>query len=146
MGDPRKALQQMKQLGLLEVVSEMIRSSKPFSAYMANQLRTNRRVPLLLDLMDMGVPATTPLSFLDRAGQQRVREVTMPMTEREAADFVNLLIKPPVDNRRIIEELGLPGPERRLILPMARDLILKNPPLAADGRRLTEEVLRAWPR
>jgi hypothetical protein len=144
MADPRKALKEMKALGLLDVVSEMIREQKPFATYMANQLRADRRVQLLLDMMDLGVPASMPLSFLDAAGRQRLRELTVSMSEDEASRLVDLLIKPPVDSMRVITELALEGPARAGILPAARQLILAHPWLANDSRRLTEEVIRQW--
>jgi tRNA nucleotidyltransferase/poly(A) polymerase len=140
----RKSLVQMKTLGLLDVIAEMIVEQKPFAAYMVNQLRTNRKVQLLLDLMELGLPASTPLSFLDPKGQQRLREITVPMPEDVASRFVDLLIKPPVDNQRVIEDLKLPGPERAKIIPLARQIILESPLLIHDGRKLTEEVLRRW--
>jgi len=140
----RKSLQQMQKLGLLKVISEMIQEQKPFAAYMANQLRKNRKVQLLLDLMDLGVPAQTPLSFLDRQEQQRLRELTVSMPEDKASQFVDLLIKPPVDNREVIDRLSLEGAQRGEITPLARKLILRDPSLAMNGRKLTQEVIRNY--
>lgn len=137
----RKSLLQMRDLGLLDVVSEMIREQKPFATYMANQLRSNRKVQLLLDLMDLGVPAQTPLSFLDRASQQRLRDLTVAMPEDEASAFVELLIKPPVDNKRVIDVLELPPVERNKIIPTARHLILQDPVLGSNRQRLTDRVI-----
>jgi tRNA nucleotidyltransferase/poly(A) polymerase len=138
----RRSLKEMKMLGLLEVVSEMVQEQKPFATYMANQLRRNRKVQLLLDLMDLGVPASTPLSFLDPSGQKRLRELTVSMPEPEAIALVEKLIKPPVDNRRIIDVLSLAGPERRHIVPTARHLILQDPELAQKGQHLTDAVIK----
>jgi tRNA nucleotidyltransferase/poly(A) polymerase/2'-5' RNA ligase len=137
----RRSLQQMKSLGILEVISEMIQESKPFATYMANQLRRNRKVQFLLDLMELGVPAKTPISFLDRAGQARLRDLTVSMPEKEAVALVEKLIKPPVDSRRVIEVLDLPGPDRRFIVPTARHVILQEPELAAKGQHLTDRVI-----
>jgi tRNA nucleotidyltransferase/poly(A) polymerase/2'-5' RNA ligase len=140
----QRSLVQMRELGLLDAVSEMLREQKPFATYMANQLRTNRKVQLLLDLMELGVPASTPISFLDRAGQDRLRQITVAMPEDVAARFVDHLIKPPVDNVRVIDQLKLAGPDRAKIIPLARRLILESPALATDGQRLTDEVLKRW--
>lgn len=137
----RASLKQMKQLGILDVVSEMIQESKPFATYMANQLRSNRKVQLLLDLMDLGVPAKTPLSFLSKPDQQRVRELTIQMNESEASKFVDALITPPVDSMRVIEEFDLPPKERSKISERARSLILSQPHLAEDRRALTESLI-----
>jgi len=138
----RKSLKQMKDLGLLDTVSEMIQEQKPFATYMSNQLRRNRKVQFLLDLLELGVPASTPISFLDRAGQQRLRDLTVSMPEKEAVAFVENLIKPPVDNKRIIDVLKLEGPDRRHITPTARHLILQNPELASKGQHLTDAVIK----
>jgi len=140
----RKSLKQMRDLGLLQVVSEMIQEQKAFASYMAGQLRKNRKVQLLLDLMELGVPAKTPISFLDRKGQQRLREITVGMPEEKASKFVDLLIKPPVDNREVIEKLNLQGAQRGEIMPLARNLILKDPNLAMNPRRLTQKVIRSY--
>jgi tRNA nucleotidyltransferase/poly(A) polymerase/2'-5' RNA ligase len=137
----RKSLVQMKDLGLLDVVSEMIREQKPFATYMANQLRTNRKVQLLLDLMDLGVPAQTPLNFLDRSGQQRLRELTVAMPEEAAIALVELLIKPPVESQRVIDVLGLAPADRGKITPTARHLILQDPVLGTNRGRLTDRVI-----
>lgn len=142
MADPRKTLKQMKDLGLLDTVSEMIREQKPFATYMANQLRRNRKIQFLLDLLDLGVPASTPISFLDSAGQRRLRELTVSMPEAEAVALVEKLIKPPVDNRRVIDVLDLAGPDRRHIVPTARHLILQDPELASKGQHLTDRVIK----
>ena len=138
----RKSLKQMRDLGLLQVVSEMIQEQKPFATYMAGQLRRNRKIQLLLDLMELGVPASTPISFLDPAGRQRLRDITVPMPEKEAVAFAEKLIKPPVDNRRVIDVLKLDGPSRRHITPTARHLILQDPELASKGQHLTDRVIQ----
>jgi tRNA nucleotidyltransferase/poly(A) polymerase/2'-5' RNA ligase len=140
----QRSLVQMRELGLLDAISEMIREQKPFATYMANQLRTNRKVQLLLDLMDLGVPASTPISFLDRGGQDRLRQITVAMPEDVAGRFVDHLIKPPLDNMKVISQLSLDGPDRARIIPLARQLILETPALATDGHRLTDEVIRRW--
>jgi hypothetical protein len=139
-----KALKQMKDLGILDVVSEMVQAKKPFQKYLSNQLRRERRVQLLLDLMELGVPASTSLSFLDRKQQDQLRQLTLAMPEDKASDFADKLIKPPVDNKRIIEELSLPGPERRHIAPRARTLMLIEPSLANSSKKLTDKLISTW--
>jgi tRNA nucleotidyltransferase/poly(A) polymerase/2'-5' RNA ligase len=137
----RRSLKEMKMLGLLDVVSEMIQEQKPFAAYMANQLRRNRKVQFLLDLLELGVPASTPISFLDPSGRDRLRALTVSMPEKDAVALVEKLIKPPVDNPRIIDVLKLPGPDRRHIVPTARHIILQDPKLAVKGQHLTDRVI-----
>jgi len=140
----RKSLRQMTELGLLDVVSEMIQEKRPFATFMANQLKRDRRVQLLLDLMDLGLPANTPLHFLTPKQRQWLRETTVRMPEDEASKFADRLIKPPVDNKRVIDELMLPPPERSRIKPLARELILADPKLADDPRKLADLVVKKW--
>lgn len=140
----QKSLRQMVDLGLLDVISEMIQEQKPFAAYMANQLRKNQKVQVLLDLMELGVPASTPISFLTPQEQHRLRTLTLSLPEERAEDFVGRLIKPPLDNRKIIDVLNLSGPERRHLVPKARKLILDNPDLAFDQGRLTNAVIQSY--
>lgn len=142
LGEPtaRKSLIQMKSLGLLDVVSEMVQESKPFASYLESQLRTNRNIHLLLDLMDLGVPARTPLSFLDARQRHRLQEIVEKLGDSLGQDYVEKLIKPPVDNRRIIQNLGLPPTLRSKIVPTAREILLASPELAWDPDELTLRV------
>lgn len=138
----RRSLLEMQELGLVEVVSDMIQEHKPFGTYMAGQLRQNRRVHLLLDLMELEVPAATPISFLNREGLVRLRHLAESMPESASVALVEKLIKPPVDNRRVIDVLEMDGPSRRHITPTARRLILRDPELAHAGENLTERVIQ----
>lgn len=140
----RKSLQQMKGLGLLDVVREMVREQRPFATYLSNQLRRNRKVPLLLDLMDLEIPAATPLNFLSPPERRRMRSLVDQYGPEWASDFASLLVKPPVNNRRVIEELDLAPAFRRYITPLARRLLLQFPRLSEDPRRLTETVIERW--
>lgn len=141
----RKSLQQMKALGILDVLSEMIQDVAPFRTYLARQLKSDRRVGVLLDLMDLGVPTGTPLTGLnlDPKQLQRFREVTLAMSEAEASEFLDKLLQPPVDNREVFETLNLQGPARSQIKPAAQRLMLLTPELAKNPRRLTEFVIGA---
>ena len=49
-----------------------------------------------------------------------------------------------MNNKRVIDVLKLPGPQRRHIQPLARTLILEDPRLADDPRKLTEMVIKRW--
>jgi len=140
----RKSLQQMKDLGILDVVSDMVRTTKPFASYLVGQLKSNRRVGLLLDLMDLGVPAGTPLTGLNLNPQQiaRFRQLTLEMGEDVASGFLDSLLSPPVDNMRVIETLGLKGSDRAKIKPVAQAILLASPELASNTKQLTERVLQ----
>jgi tRNA nucleotidyltransferase/poly(A) polymerase len=141
----RKSLKQMKDLGILDVLSEMIKRTKPMQSYLARQLKKNRQVGFLLDLMDLGVPADTPLTGLKLNARQlqRFREITLGMDEKDASKYLDLLISPPIDNRKIFETLDLKGPDRSKMRPTAQMILLEIPSLATNPRKLTDEVIRA---
>jgi len=100
---------------------------------------------LLLDMMDLGVPASTPLTGLkfNPKQLQRFREITIGMDEKDAGEFLDALISPPIDNRKIFETLDLQGPDRSKMKPTAQKLILQDPALAGNPNKLTDEVIRA---
>jgi tRNA nucleotidyltransferase/poly(A) polymerase len=141
----RKSLKQMKDLGILDVVSDMVKEVRPLRSYLAGQLKKNRQVGLLLDLMDLGVPADTPLTGLklDPKQLQRFREITIGMDEKDASKYLDLLISPPIDNREIFETLNLKGSERSKMKPTAQMILLEIPSLATNPRKLTNEVIKA---
>jgi len=141
----RKSLKQMKDLGILDVISEMIKSTPPFKTYMAGQFKKNRQVGLLLDMMDLGLPVGTALQGLklNPKQMQRFREITIGMDEKDAGQYLDVLLKPPVDNRKVFEALDLQGPDRSKIKPAAQQLLLQDPSLASNARKLTDEVIRA---
>jgi tRNA nucleotidyltransferase/poly(A) polymerase len=141
----RKSLKQMKELGILDVVSEMIKSKRPFATYLARQLSKDRRVAVLLDLMDLGVPTSTPLTGLKLDPKQlvRFREITTGMDEKAASKFLEHMLAPPIDNRRIFEALDLKGPERGKMRPAAQQILLDKPQLASSPKKLTELVIKA---
>lgn len=141
----RKSLKQMKQLGILDVLSEIIQENKPFQATLANLWQKNRNVPFLLDLMDLGVPVKTPVSGLpfDAKEMKRFREITIGMEEKDATKFLSSLLKPSTNNPKIIETLDLGMKERSAMKPTAQKLILQDPSLANNSNKLTDEVIRA---
>jgi tRNA nucleotidyltransferase/poly(A) polymerase len=141
----RKSLKQMKDLGILDVISEMVKEVRPLRSYLAGQLKKNRQVGFLLDLMDLGVPADTPLTGLKLNARQlqRFREITLGMDEKDASKYLDLLISPPIDNRKIFETLNLKGPDRSKMRPTAQTILLEIPQLAGNPRKLTDEVIKA---
>ena len=122
----RDALKLMKKLGLLDVIAEMVQEQRPFATYLSRHLR-DRDVQLLLDLMDLGLQVKSPITFLTRDQQRRLRELTTGMPSDEAADFLAKLQKPPVDNMRHIQEHDLQGRDRSKPVSYAREIILQEP-------------------
>jgi len=137
-----KMLDLMDELGILDVISEMIGENPGFSAYLSRELSSPRYKSLLLDILDRGMPVRTPLSFLTAQQRKQVRSLLAPMAEDEANAYLEKLQKPPVDNMQIIERLGLEAKERGRIVPLARRLLLNSPELTS--RELTEQVIQQW--
>lgn len=136
-----QAIRQMKSLGLLDVIAEMVTEQKPFSAYLARELR-DRNVRLLLDLLDLGITDPTPLRFLTPAQQARLRRITTPMPSDEADAFASYLEKPPLNNPSLIQEYQLYAQQRALPIQLAREALLDNPSLMGDDMALDMAVRR----
>ena len=135
----RKALVLLGTLGLIDVLAEMIRTVKPFAAFMAGQMTPDKDVQLLLDLADLGL-GDRAVSFLDSAQQARLREITLPMAREEATAFLLALKQPPVDNEALIVELALEPRARGVLAPTARRFLLKDPSFVARPADLTDVV------
>ena len=133
------ALRQMKSLGLLDVVAEMVQEQKPFASYLSRELR-GRNVGVLLDLLELGLSSPSPLGFLTREQQQHLREITTPMPRSVADAFMEVLSKPPVDNRSFISEFDLQGAQRSLPVQYAREALLEDPSLARNRGSLNQAV------
>ena len=138
----KSAVKLMKSLGLLDVISEMVQEDTGFSSYLSRQLAKDRKVDLLLDLLDLGLRVKSPVSFLSRPQQARLREITTPMPEGKAEEFLKVLTKPPLDNMAIIERFNIPPRERGSIKTIAQDVMLANPELAWNSTSLFRAVVK----
>ena len=138
----KKALPVMKRLGLLDVISDWIRADKAFRARMTKWVN-NKPMLFLFDLMDLGVPLASNVSFLDRAQQTRLRAVALGMPEGQPEKYLEVLRQPgkSMDTAALIQEFGLQG---RAISEMQRGLgvrlLLEDPDLASNTRKFTEAV------
>jgi tRNA nucleotidyltransferase/poly(A) polymerase len=137
----REALVMMKPLGLIDVLADMIRTEKPFAAFMAGQMTADKDVQILLDLAGLGL-GDKAVSFLAPAQQERLREITVSMPRGDASAFLTMLKTPPIDNMALIEEFSLPPKDRGILAPTARRLLLEQPELAVDPAGLTDAVRR----
>ena len=135
----RSSLALMDHLGIFPVIREMVQESKPFQTYLAGHLR-DKDVPLLLDLMDLGLPVKSPVSFLTEGQRTRLREITVSMDRDDALSFLKTLTSPPIDRPAIFAEFNLKGADRSLVDPIAREIILKDISIAEDPQRLMSEV------
>ena len=153
--EARHAVGLMKDLRLGDVIKEMLVEHPGFATALGRSLceYPNSAVPLILDIHDLDWPVRSPVSFLPRAEQIKLREVLKfegcwsPEFEHR---FLECLKKPPVDQIRLFDAYKINGQDRGKLLPMARTLLLANPVLAVQDRelerQLEDEVKRIYAR
>lgn len=88
-----KALKAMKKLGLLDVIAEMLVNDKAFAATMANWAN-DKNVAHLFDMLDHGLPLTTPLSFLEPDERDKLRKIAAVLPSAEATRLLAALKQP----------------------------------------------------
>jgi tRNA nucleotidyltransferase/poly(A) polymerase len=138
---PRRSVEIMQYLGLATVLKEMLFTEQGFASALARSLN-DAEVHLILDLLDLGWTMKTPLSFLNRAGQIRVREVLLEhanSTDFEK-NFLEALRKPPVDQKILFAKFGIPLKERGLVTQIARGILLREPLLIEHPNAFLGEV------
>lgn len=137
-----KGIRVMRDLGILDVLVEMIRELPPFSTYLARQLaQGNHSIELLLELADLGV-AGRVISFLDAGQRARFKSLTSGMNHQEARQLLESLNSPKLESSTLIEEFNLQGRDRGILIPYAREAILDDPSLAMDPAGLTDAIRR----
>jgi len=150
----KKALHQMKDLGLLDVLADMVREVKPFREALQSWV-SNQRVLLMFDIMDVGLPMNTPIGWLDKDQQKRLREIALGMEPGEATKFLAVLKQTgklwgdKTFFHTLAQEMGV---ERtgmavfgKALQEVARDIILFDPTLAwkpKDMRQWARERMR----
>lgn len=139
---PRESIKLLVDLGLADTLREMLHDTPPFASALARGL-SEADTHLLLDLLDLGWAFRTPISFLDRGQQVRLREVLLGLGDAEAHGFVEALKKPPVDQMKVFEEFQLSPKERPIVNAIARALLLQDPSRAFNVPLLQAEVERA---
>lgn len=142
----KKALLVMDDLGVIEVLKDMVQADKSFANTLSNYTR-NRGIAFMFDLMDLGLPVGT-VGFLSGPEIKRFREITTPMDREEAQAFRDALQNPGMayQDKKFIpslaREMGVPGNKMKDFMPsvtaIARELLLENPKLM--GRSLTNLV------
>jgi tRNA nucleotidyltransferase/poly(A) polymerase len=147
----RKAVQEMKRLGLLDVVADMIRENALFRNRMKSWA-ANRKLEFLFHLMDVGLPLGARLDFLSPAQQKRLRQVVVGMPEGEPEEFLAALKQPgrAVADRKFIPALaarmGATGKKIAKVAHRAgevvRELLLKDPEMFRRPAQLRKEVER----
>ena len=145
----KKALDAMEDLGVTDVIADMIREDRQFGTTIGNYAR-NRGVAYMFDLMDMGIPVGAPMSFLSAPQQKRFRQITTPMERDEALEFLEALRNPgkAYKDKRFIPQLaqskGYGGKGMAVFMPqvveLARNVLLENPGLVSNPSGLKREV------
>jgi tRNA nucleotidyltransferase/poly(A) polymerase len=142
MSQSKKTLSVLKELGLLDVVAQMLEKDKAFRKTLANWASRDAKILFLFDMMEIGLPLHSRLRFLDDAQMARLRQVAIELDAKEADSFVDLLKQPgrQMDTRELLTEFDLQGPEIRNLMGTARDVLLEQPSLRKSPRKLTEAV------
>lgn len=124
-----QALEKMKELGLLDVVKEIIQENEPARQALAHWVDSHGEIKFIFDLMDIGMPSGKKLKFLSDVQLKRLRELTVNWTAGESKQFVDMLNQPGklIDMEAVIEQTGLKGSEISNIRKEFIDMILENP-------------------
>lgn len=130
----KKALLEMKRLGLLDVIREIALTTKPFREALANWADKEARVEFLFDLMDLELPAGRRLLFLTPEQRGQVREVVVQMDHQEAEKYLQVLTQPGkmLDTQALMTEFNLQGAAARMIQDVARQVLIRWPELLGN--------------
>ena len=111
-----------------------------------------RGVAYLFDLMDIGIPLRSIVTFFDPAEQKRIREVTAQMPREEALEYVSMLRNPGIAYAdkafvpSLARQFGISPKNMGAFMPrvtgIGRRILLDNPELANDPSTLRREVVR----
>lgn len=153
----KKALDVMADLGVTDVLADMMASNKQFRSTLGSYSQ-KRGVGYMFDLMDVGIPVDAPLKFLDSEQQKRLRGLAAGMERDEALAYLEALKNPGnVYDRKFIPtlaaSLGYTKKQMRdfmqVVIPIGRDALLSDPSLkdnpAALMRQVEQAVKRAIP-
>ena len=145
--DPREAVRLLNRLGLAEVLKEMLTAEPGFATALGRSL-TDQDVHLSLDLLELGWPIRTPVSFLPPAELIRLREVLESHDSQFGKRFLEFLRKPPIDQIRLFTQYRIVGQERGKLLPVVRSIILRDPELIDNPgelvSRVENQVAKLW--
>ena len=147
--DYKKALDVMADLGVTDVMAEIMKGDKQFRTSLVRYAE-KKGIAYLFDLMDVGIPVGASMDFLTAPQQKRLREITAPMNREEAMAFLNALRNPGKAYRdgrfipSLAQERGIAKKQMRSFMPevneVAREIILKEPTLVDDPNALKGAV------
>lgn len=138
---PRRSVGLLHELGLGEVLKEMLSDEPGFAAALSRSL-SEQEIHLVLDLVDLGWTVRTPVSFLSPAEHVRLREILLSHADDTAFEkrFLGMLKRPDIDQVRLFETYQIKGQDRGAIVPIARALLLERPELASNPQELEQRV------
>jgi tRNA nucleotidyltransferase/poly(A) polymerase len=119
--DAKKALTLMKGLGLLDYVIAQFPPSRLRRA-VADQVKN---IGMLLTLVGFDIPVG--LGKLNADHLRLLRRIESKLSYDDLEEVYQKLVKPPLDNRRLIRETGIQGRQVGEAEDLARDLILAKP-------------------
>ena len=147
----KKALKVMDDLGVVDVLAEMVRDDKQFATTLLNYSQ-KRGVAFMFDLMDLGIPVGSPMGFMDSTQQRRFRELAVGMERDEALHYLEAVKNPGVAYKdkkfvpSLAREHGVAPNKMRDFMPVVtqigRGLLLDDPELLHDAPRLKRMVQR----
>lgn len=145
----KKALPEMRKLGLLDVITEMLKENKEFRNQMV-RWAGKRELAYLFDLLDVGLPLGKSISFLGDSEAKRLRELSLTMSQEESSALLLALKQPgkAFGDKQFLpdlaETLGVPkkgmGEFAGKVTSVTRALLLKNPRLLQHKSKLRSLV------
>jgi hypothetical protein len=144
----KKALDVMQDLGVTDVLAEMMQSNRQFSTTLGKYSH-KRGLAYMFDLMDVGIPVGAPMRFLDTAQRNRLREITTPMDRDDALELLEILKNPGrVYDKKFIPMLamrhGYEGKQMANFMPgvvaIGRETLLADPSLVSNPAALMRQV------
>jgi len=126
----KKALAAMDKLGLLTVISTMVKTNEKMAAAL-NKWGKSQKVKFLFDLLDVGIPVGKKIGFLSGPQKKKLRKVAETLRHDEVERLVSILQQPgkAMKSSQLIRELGLKGPQIKELMHVARDVLLERPNL-----------------
>jgi tRNA nucleotidyltransferase/poly(A) polymerase len=144
----KKALDVMEDLGVTDVLAEMMQSNKQFNTTLGKYSH-KRGLAYMFDLMDVGIPVGAPMKFLDTAQQKQLRQITTGMERDDALAFLETLKNPGrAYDKKFIPTLamshGYSGSQMREFMPgvtaVGRQALLDDPSLMNNPTALMRQV------
>lgn len=141
----KKALDVMLDLGVIDVLAEMVQEDPTFATTLSNYAE-KQGVAYLFDLMDIGIPLKSLLSAFSGGEQARIREITSQMSREEALSYVNMLKNPGIAYAdrsfapSLAKDLGILNKDLSTFMPRVslsgKKFLLEDPNLAYDPATL----------